>query len=186
MNIANSPRLCFEMMGQDDGQLLFELDQDPEVMRYINGGRPSTMDEISNILLPRLKAYTNPEKGWGIWKVSTLSDNSALSSRYIGWILVRPMDFFGDSPQYHDIEVGWRFKQCCWGKGYATEAASAVATQIAKQTDVSYLSAVADEGNLASIKIMQKLGMTFNQIAQYPTPKGYVEVVHYQMSADKL
>ena len=186
MNIAHSPRLCFEMMTQDDGQLLFELDQDPEVMRYINGGKPSTMDDINNILLPRLKVYTNPEKGWGIWKVTTRSDNTALPSSFIGWILVRPMDFFSDNPKYHDIELGWRFKQSSWGKGYGTEAARAIAIQIAKQQGVSHLSAVADEDNLASIKIMQKLGMTFKEITQYPTPMGNVEVVHYQIPASEL
>lgn len=186
MNIANSPRLSFEMMTQDDGQLLFELDQDPEVMRYINGGKPSTMEEITDILLPRLKAYTDLEQGWGIWKVTTLSDNVSLPSNYIGWILVRPMEFFSDNPKYHDIELGWRFKQCSWGEGYATEAARAIATQIAKKQRVTHLSAVADQDNLGSINIMKKLGMTFTQIAQYPTPTGSVEVAYYQMPADKL
>ncbi|QYJ87844.1 GNAT family N-acetyltransferase [Shewanella mesophila] len=186
MEITNSPRLRFEMMTQEDAQLLFELDQDPEVMRYINGGKPSTMEDIVNILLPRLKVYTDPDKGWGIWKVTTRSDNTPLPSSFIGWILVRPMDFFSDSPKYHDIELGWRFKQCSWGKGYATEAARAIATKIANQQGVSHLSAVADEDNLASIKIMQKLGMTFKQLTQYPTPMGSVEVVHYQIPADKL
>ena len=41
----------------------------------------------------------------------------------IGWILVRPMDFFSSKPIWHDIELGWRFLRSTWGKGYATEAA---------------------------------------------------------------
>lgn len=180
MNIANSPRLRFEMLTQDDAQLLFELDQDPEVMRYINGGKPSTMDEITNIILPRLNAYTNPEQGWGIWKVTTLSDNATLPSTFIGWILVRPMDFFSDKPKYHDIELGWRFKKCTWGKGYATEAARAVSNAIILQPRVSHISAVADKDNIASINIMQKLGMTYQKVAPYPTPTGEVPVVYYQ------
>lgn len=180
MKIANSQRLQFEMMGQDDAHLLFELDQDPEVMRFINGGKVSTMEEIETILLPRMKRYTNPDKGWGLWKVTTLETELGCPSSYIGWILVRPMDFFCDAPKFHDIELGWRFKQMSWGKGYATEAAKVIMDMLARQADVSHVSAVADEENLASINIMKKLGMQFTKRDDYSTPNGPVEVVYYQ------
>jgi RimJ/RimL family protein N-acetyltransferase len=180
MKIANSQRLQFEMMGQDDAHLLFELDQDPEVMRFINGGKVSTMEEIETILLPRMKRYTNPDKGWGLWKVTTLETELDCPSSYIGLILVRPMDFFSDAPKFHDIELGWRFKQMSWGKGYATEAAKVIMDMLARQADVSHVSAVADEENLASINIMKKLGMQFIKRDDYSTPNGPVEVLHYQ------
>ena len=180
MKIPNTQRLQFEMMTQDDGQMLFELDQDPVVMHFINGGRVSTMEEIETVMLPRLKSYANPEKGWGIWKVSTLATELDCPSTYIGWILVRPMDFFSDAPQFHDIELGWRFKQMSWGKGYATEAAKALMEMLAQQADVRYISAVADEDNVASIGIMKKLGMQFIKNTDYSTPNGMIEVVHYQ------
>jgi RimJ/RimL family protein N-acetyltransferase len=180
MNIANTQRLQLEMMTQDDGPSLFELDQDPVVMRFINGGRASTMEEINTVMLPRLKSYTNPDKGWGIWKVTTLATQLDCPSTYIGWILVRPMDFFSDAPQLNDIELGWRFKQMSWGKGYATEAVKAIIEMLAQQADVSHVSAVADEDNVASIGIMKKLGMQFIKRTDYRTPTGMIEVVLYQ------
>jgi RimJ/RimL family protein N-acetyltransferase len=186
MKIANSLRLAFEMIGHDDAELLFELDQDPEVMRYINGGKPTTMEELQTVILPRLDAYFNPEKGWGLWKVTTLASETDLASTFIGWILVRPMDFFSEAPKYHDIELGWRFKRCSWGKGYATEAAKAIAEHIAKQASVTYLSAVADKDNLGSINIMKKLGMAFTKTDDYSTPNGAVIVSYYQMPARAL
>ncbi|MCE9678403.1 GNAT family N-acetyltransferase [Shewanella sp. AS1] len=190
MKIANSARLSYQMMTHDDAALLFELDQDPQVMRFINGGKPSTLHEIETLMLPRLAAYTNRETGWGLWKVSTLratpQDNgdaySSSDLHFIGWILVRPMDFFSDAPKFDDIELGWRFKQSSWGKGYGTEAAMAISDAIAKQASVNYLSAVADEANTASIGIMKKLGMKYVKTDGYATPNGEVEVVYYQMS----
>lgn len=182
MKIPNSQRLRFEMMSQDDGHLMFELDQDPAVMRFINGGRASTMEEIQTILLPRLKSYTNPDQGWGIWKVTTLATELDCPSSYIGWILVRPMDFFSDAPKFNDIELGWRFKKISWGKGYATEAAKSIMDMLARQADVSHISAVADEENLPSINIMKKLGMQFIKRDDYSTPSGPVEVVYYQIA----
>lgn len=182
MKIANSQRLRFEMMSQNDADSLFEIDQDPVVMRFINGGRASTMEDIQTILLPRLKSYTNADKGWGIWKVTTLETELDCPSAYIGWILVRPMDFFSDAPQFNDIELGWRFKQISWGKGYATEAALALKNMLAQQTEVSHVSAVANEDNLPSINIMKKLGMQFIKHGDYSIPGGTVEVVYYQVA----
>lgn len=182
MNIPNSQRLRFEMMTQEDGHLLFEVDQDPAVMRFINGGRASSMEEIQTILMPRLKSYTNPDKGWGLWKVSTLASELDCPSAYIGWILVRPMDFFSEAPKFNDIELGWRFKRITWGKGYATEAALAIKDMLAEQADVSHVSAVANEDNLASIGIMKKLGMEFIKRDDYSIPGGAVEQVYYQVA----
>ena len=45
--------------------------------------------------------------------------------------------------------------------GIATEAAQAVVTKLVKQPDVTELCAIAEEENLASIRIMTKLGMEF-------------------------
>lgn len=180
MKIANSQRLQFEMMTQKDGHLLFELDQDPVVMRFINGGKAPTMEEINTISLPRLQSYANPDKGWGLWKVTTLATEVDCPSTYIGWILVRPMDFFSEAPKFNDIELGWRFKQMSWGKGYATEAANVSMEMLAQQADVTHVSAVANEDNVASIGIMKKLGMQFVKRVDYSTPNGMVEVVCYQ------
>ena len=176
MQVADSPRLSFEPITEQDAELLFELDQDPEVMKYINGGQVTTMQEVHDVFIPRLQKYQNLEKGWGLWKV-TIKDEQ----RYIGWILVRPMDFFGDKPQWHDIEVGWRLKREAWGKGYATEAAKAVCDALAQQDEVEKISAVAVEDNLASIGIMQKLGMQYIKTDIHKDPLGDITAVYYTM-----
>ncbi|MCG9696690.1 GNAT family N-acetyltransferase [Shewanella sp. Isolate11] len=180
MQVASSERLQYEMVTHKDKHLLFELDQDPKVMRFINGGQPSTIEDIENVILPRLDSYYDPMKGWGLWKVTTLATETFMPATFIGWILVRPMGFFSDTPLFNDLELGWRFKQASWGKGYASEAAKAVSEVLAQQDTVNFLSAVADENNLASINIMKKLGMTYQKTDQYPTPSGDVEVVYYQ------
>ena len=56
-------------MSADDAELLYQLDQDPEVMRFITGGNPSSMEQINNILVPRMESYSNEQKGWGLWQV---------------------------------------------------------------------------------------------------------------------
>lgn len=156
MNINNSRRLSYRLMNENDAELLFELDQDPAVMRYLTHGKPNSMEVIKNIFIPRLQQFTNIKKGWGLWQVNTLENN-----QFIGWILVRPMAFFTEQRNDNDLELGWRFKQISWGKGYATEAAQHIANTLATDNAYTAFSAEALEGNLGSINIMKKLGMHY-------------------------
>ena len=160
--VPDSARMRFGLMGSADRQLLFELDQDPEVMRFINGGKPTSMDDVDNLFLPRMGKYTRPEKGWGIWKAQLLD-----GGEFLGWILVRPMYFFCDSQatEESNLELGWRFHQSAWGKGYATEAARAIAAALRDQGRCESFAAIAEPENEASINIMKKLGMSFQKQA---------------------
>ncbi len=164
------------MFTADDAELMFQLDQDVEVMRYINGGKITTRKEIQEVYIPRMQSYTNPQKGWGLWKVSLHK-----SDKFIGFILARPMNFFTDKPEYENLEIGWRFSQDSWGHGYATEAATQVVEALIKQGGISKLTALAFEENTASTNIMLKLGMEFIKKDLHKDPLGDEELVYYQL-----
>ena len=177
MKISNSARLSFQLVNEQDSEFLYQVDHDPKVMHFINGGIMTSREDIENKFIPRHNTYKNPDKGWGLWKVTVIENQSA-----IGWVLVRPMSFFSEQPQYHDIELGWRFMQHSWGKGYATEAARHILQALAENKQYQYFSAIADPDNHASIAVMKKLGM------QYITQKvvedrqlGDMDVVLYQL-----
>jgi len=151
-----SARLSYQLIDESDSEFLFQLDQDPDVMRYINGGVTTTREDIIDKFIPRLNAYKNAEKGLGLWKVSITETHQA-----IGWVLARPMEFFSDNPSWHDIELGWRFMQSSWGKGYASEAAKQVQQTLAKQSGNKFFSATALQDNAGSIAVMKKIGMQY-------------------------
>jgi RimJ/RimL family protein N-acetyltransferase len=176
MQIQHSERLYYRLMDENDGELLFELDQDPAVMQYITHGKTTSREEIKNTFIPRMLSYRNPQKGWGLWQVNTRQD-----SGFLGWILVRPMHFFSDNRDDQDIEFGWRFKQTAWGRGYATEAASHIADAIVDHdASIRSISAIAMEENKGSINIMRKLGMEFVKQDLHKDPLGDMDVVYYR------
>ena len=177
VKINNSERLCYKLMDASDADLLFELDQDPAVMKYLTNGKPSSRTHINNVLLPRMQKYRNPDKGWGLWQV-----NHVESKSYIGWILVRPMNFFSDNRNDADIELGWRFKQRSWGQGYATEAAQAVMMALHRQVCYQKFTALAVTDNKGSIRIMEKIGMSYQKTAVHKDPLGDIEAVYYSIN----
>ena len=180
MQISPSQRLNYRLLdplNPTDQALLLQLDQDPQVMRYINGGQPSTPEHMQQVLLPRLATYTQPDQGWGMWGVFQ-SD----SQTFCGWVLVRPMHFFSTSPDDSDLELGWRFKQALWGQGIATEAAQHIAEALHQQRGILRFSAIAVAENQGSIRVMQKLGMTFVKSGLHRDPLGDMQVDTYSMT----
>lgn len=177
ISIADSDRLSFRLMDVSDKPLFLDLDSDPEVMKFINGGNPTTEQEYQDIYIPRHTAFRNPDKGWGFWAVFIKETDT-----FAGWILVRPMDFFNEEKDLENIELGWRFKQLTWGKGYATEAAQAVMSAMKEQAGYTRFTAIAVSDNTGSIKIMQKLGMNFLKKQLHKDPLGDLDVEYYELS----
>jgi len=163
-------------MTAQDAELLYELDQSPDVMTYINGGNATSRADIQNISIPRMKSYTNVEQGWGLWKVSLLQN-----SEFIGWVLIRPMQFFSEKIELDNLELGWRFKRDSWGNGYATEAAEALKKALVEHGQVNKFTAIAMKNNQASINIMKKLGMKYLKKDIHKGPLGDQKIVFYQL-----
>lgn len=180
MHINNSERLKFRLMDSQDTQALWQLDQDPQVMKFLTGGKPTSMDKINSVFIPRMEKYRDDKLGWGIWQVS-----DKVTDEYLGWVLIRPMAFFTESPNFKDLELGWRFFQSTWGKGYATEAAIAIKNAVIINSDVTHVSALAVADNMASVGVMKKMGMSFVRAYLHTDPIGDFDAVHYQMSVQK-
>ncbi|MDQ2639414.1 MAG: GNAT family N-acetyltransferase [Pseudomonadota bacterium] len=177
IQIPPTARLAFRLMDSADAPLLFELDQDPEVMRYLNDSKPSTWEDIQQKFVPRMMAFTDAASGCGLWEVRRRDDGD-----YLGWILVRQ---YGIGTSYHDggiLELGWRLKRHCWGQGIATEAASAIIDVLRQQPGIRAFCAIADPANLGSVAVMRKLGMHFVDNRVHRTPWRNFDVAYYEMA----
>lgn len=177
MTINHSARLSYRLMDNKDEDLLFELDQDPDVMKYISDGVISSREQIRDVFIPRMQAYRDAEKGWGLWQV-----NLRETDEYLGWVLVRPMYFFSENPEFDNLELGWRFFRSSWGKGYASEAAEHIKNHLALNKHYRAFSAIADENNLGSIGVMKKIGMSYIKTYRHIDPLFECDVAYYQIA----
>ena len=83
------------------------------VWRYMGIGPTTTLEE-SRERLERMLGYQR-DNGYTFWAV-TLGDTGEL----IGDTGLIPLEGVGP-----EVEIGWRYASAHWGKGYATEAATA-------------------------------------------------------------
>jgi RimJ/RimL family protein N-acetyltransferase len=105
-------RLVLRQFTEDDVDNLVELDSDPDVMHFINGGRPTPRREIESDVLPMFLDYYERFVGYGFWAAIEKS-----SGRFVGWFHFRP----AAAAHPDEVELGYRLLRSVWGKGYATE-----------------------------------------------------------------
>ena len=141
-------------MGEAD--LLFQLDGDADVMKYITLGIPRTMDEVIEKSMPRILKSYQGKKDFGIFAAYLIN-----SEKYIGWFQFEKDKEFEDS-----IEIGWRLKKQYWGNGYATEVAIVLCELGIKMGKTIVARAMIE--NLASIRVMEKAGLKFEKKFWYP------------------
>jgi RimJ/RimL family protein N-acetyltransferase len=82
------------------------------------------------------------------------------------------------------VTVGWRFSPMVWGKGYATEAATAVLDQAFTTMGLDRVGCVTGAENLRSVALAQRLGMRFvtEAAVQRDDGNGMVAVAVFEVS----
>jgi RimJ/RimL family protein N-acetyltransferase len=145
-------RLLLRRFTESDVGNLHDLDSDPEVMRFVNGGKPVSRDVIREETLPRfLSAYERFE-GFGVWATIERS-----TGEFVGWFEFYPRK--DTVPE--EVELGYRLRRSAWGKGFATEGSRALIRKGFTELGVRRVVAETMAVNTASRRVMEKSGLTY-------------------------
>jgi len=131
---------------ETDFGLLADLHSDPEVNRYLSPGlAPMSEAEVRR----RLTNYVEDHRRLGIskWKLAT-TDGMFVGRAGFSW---------QEDPE--GFELGYSFKRDAWGRGYATEIASALVAWFFRNTSEPHLIAYAVSEHQASRNVMIKAGL---------------------------
>jgi RimJ/RimL family protein N-acetyltransferase len=155
-------RLLLRRFTSDDVDELLALDDDPEVMRYVTGGRATPREEIERDVLPAFLGYYRRYPGFGFWAAIEKS-----SGQFVGWFHFRPED----EAVTDEVELGYRLRRSAWGSGYATEGSRALIDKGFAELGVRRVVAFAMVVHTASRRVMEKAGLryirTFHQSWPY-------------------
>jgi len=154
-------RVALRRFTEADVDNLFDLDGDPEVMRFTTGGIATPREVIQNETLPRFLRYYERFEGYGCWAAIEKS-----SGDFLGWFSLRPSE--GADPG--EVELGYRLRKAAWGKGYATEVSRALVRKGFTEHAVQRVVATADRVNYASRRVMEKTGLTLLRIFRFDDP----------------
>ena len=144
--ILTTDRLWLRQILPSDAPVMFALNSDPVVLRY-TGDVSFPSVEYTREFIENYSAYR--VYGFGRWAVLRRADNEML-----GWCGLK---------QHPDgrVDLGYRFFQRFWGRGYATEASRACVDWGFREAGLLRIEGRVDAANIGSVRVLEKVGMTF-------------------------
>ena len=148
--IFETPRLFLRRFTEEDARLIYKLNSDPDIVKYVH--EPVLDNEVQakeiliNNILPQYKLNR------GRWAIHTKTNYD-----FIGWCGLKYI-------KETDItDLGYRLIKTAWGKGYATEAAQYTLIYGLRDLKIETITGMAHIENIASLKVLEKIGMKFNR-----------------------
>lgn len=146
-------RLLMRPFTHDDVQNLYLLDSNPEVHRYLGNNPVTTHEQVANVIDSVLNQYQQHNIGRWI----TIEKQSGA---FIGWSGLKWITEPENSKQYY-YDVGYRFIPEYWGKGYATEAATAALHYGFTELGPHEIIGTVHQQNKASRRVLEKCGLQY-------------------------
>lgn len=146
-------------MVQEDLEGFYAMDSDPQVHRYLGNKPVKNRGEIRAVIEFVRNQYE--QNGIGRWAMIHKETNA-----FMGWAGLKFVTgAINQHVNYYDL--GYRLSRNYWGQGYATEAAKAALNYGLEELKLNEIFAAAHIDNLASNKILQKLGFQFIETFLY-------------------
>ncbi|MGX7666547.1 GNAT family N-acetyltransferase [Flavobacterium pedocola] len=152
MNIRiETERLILRPIVTSDVEGMFLLDSNPNVNTYLGNNPVKTIEES----IGYINNLNNQYQTNGIGRFAVVLKET---NEFIGWSGIK---FLTEPGEYkvNVYEIGYRFREEFWGKGYASEAAFAWINYGFTEMKIPKIYASVNKENLASKRILEKLGM---------------------------
>lgn len=147
--VLTTSRLRIAPMNLDHWEEYAAAWADPRMTEFI-GGKPRTRNESWGKFLQGIGLWQL--FGYGYWAFLDRKSGAFLGNGGLA-------QFERDMPELAGFpEAGWAFAPDAWGKGYATEAMTAILGWADATLTCTEIRCIIDPGNFASQKVAAKLG----------------------------
>lgn len=153
MNILETERLTLRQFTAEDAPFILELVNEPSFIQNIGDRNVRSLaDAVKYIENGPITSYAR--NGFGLYLVQLKESGEAIGM--CGLIKRAALE---------DVDIGYAFLPKFWSKGYAVESALAVKEQ-AHSLGLRRLVAIVDPANIGSIRVLEKLGLTFEKMVR--------------------
>jgi ribosomal-protein-alanine N-acetyltransferase len=158
--IIETDRLILRELNIGDAKSFYELNLNPNVVKYTGDKAFANISEAQNFL----KNYEDYEtNGFGRWAVIDKSNGE-----FLGWCGLKYVK------EINETDIGFRFFEEYWNKGFATESAKVCLNYGFEKLNLQTIIGRAMAENLASIKVLEKLGLTYEKEFNFDEHKGLI------------
>lgn len=164
--ILETERLLLRELDAGDAESFYALNLNPNVIRYTGDEAFENSDAAKQFLHDYKDYETN---GYGRWAVIDKSNGA-----FLGWCGLKYSKDAGET------DIGFRFFENHWNKGYATESAGACLNYGFDKLGLNSIVGRAMADNAASVKVLEKLGLVFEKEFEFDGHKG----VAYRINKD--
>lgn len=147
-------RLVLRPFTLQDLAALHQVMIEPGVLQYFPNPAPPTIERIQNLIERQLSHWSEHNFGW--WAV----EHPQLHE-LIGWCGLQYL------PETDETELGFLLGKPHWGNGFATEAGLASLEYGFNTIELGTIIAIVHPDNLASQRVIDKLGFLSRQEAHY-------------------
>ena len=154
VNVLSTARLVLRRLTTEDAQFIFELLNDPDFLRFVGDKGVRSLDHAREYILSGPVA-SYAQHGFGLWLVELKDSNIPVGM--CGLLKRDALD---------DVDIGFAFLHPYRSNGYAFESASAVVEYARHTLGLRRIVAIADRDNAGSLRVLEKIGMTFDRIIQ--------------------
>jgi len=169
VNVIETSRLSLRELVASDADGLLEIFEDPDAM----WAYPSTKDRTETEGWIRWAQASYAENGWGLWAVIRREDG-----RFLGDCGPMPQPVDGQTV----AELGYHIVRAEWGRGYATEAASAARDWFFANTADDRLVSIVWPPNTPSRRVAEKVHARMREFVWEKS--GTVECLYETLRSD--
>jgi RimJ/RimL family protein N-acetyltransferase len=174
MFILETERLIIRHFEPGDLASLFVLYRDPDMRRYFPEGT-LTIEKTQEELEWYLNGHPeHPELG--LW--ATIHKETG---QFIGRCGLLPWKIDGQE----EIEIAYMIAKDYWAQGLGTEAALGIRDYAFEQLRLTRLICLIDEQNRASIRVAEKIGMSYEKEGQDELGPFHLYALHREEQHDK-
>lgn len=155
MQILETERLLLRHLTPDDLDDLYALYCDPEITKFIPDAPRNYAEAKEELEWHQHGHPRHPELG--LWATVHKA-----SGQFIGRCGLLPWQIDG----VDEVEVAYTIARNYWGQGLASEAALAIRDYAFQHLGLTRLVCLIDDGNRASARVAEKMGMAFEREAE--------------------
>ncbi len=167
MTVLETERLRLRRFNVDDAQFVLTLLNEPSFLRYIGDKQVRTVEDARQYIVNGpISSYER--NGFGLYRAELKEPGTPIGM--CGLI---------KREELPDPDIGFAFLPVAWGKGFAREAAAEVLRDARERLRLRRILAITSLDNQASIKLLQRLGFTFQKVIKLCSSGEQVKLFAY-------